>query len=115
MMKLLAIMVFKQLTNLLKKFTDEKLVIACNDAVVLNRDNKKLLNGFVFYLDVDNKVLEKRLENEYPKIAYESMSVEEIAQSRFLKYRDFSTHIINNNQNNIEHVVNEMIEILQLK
>lgn len=102
-------------TNLLKKFTDEKLVIACNDAVVLNRDNKKLLNGFVFYLDVDNKVLEKRLENEYPKIAYESMSVEEIAQSRFLKYRDFSTHIINNNQNNIEHVVNEMIEILQLK
>ena len=98
--------------DILKKINDENIVVACNDGVVNNRSNKKLLDGIVIYLDVDNKILEKRLEEEYPKIAYQDISVEDLAQKRFLLYRDFATHIINNNDNNILKTVESILNIL---
>lgn len=98
--------------DILNKIKDNKVVIACNDAVVTKRSNKKILDGIIIYLDVDNEVLEKRLENEYPKLAYQDISMEDLALKRFLLYRDFATHIINNNSDNINDTIKSILNIL---
>lgn len=100
--------------DILSKLNNDKIVVACNDGIVNTRSNKKLLDGIVIYLDVDNKILEERLEDDYPKIAYQEISVEDLSQKRFLLYRDFATHIISNNSNDILKTVDSIIDILQI-
>ena len=100
--------------DILSKLNDENIVVACNDGIVNTRGNKKLLDGIVIYLDVDNKILEKRLEEEYPKVSYQDISVADLAQKRFLLYRDFATHIISNNSNDIIKTVDSILDILQI-
>lgn len=99
--------------KLLERFKElSKVVIACNDAVVTKRENKKLLDGTVLYLDVDVKKLEKRLENEYPKKAFEEITVEELSKKRYLIYRDFSSHIIDNNSDDPYKTIENILDIL---
>lgn len=102
--------IYKTEEKLLKNLkTKEKSVIALTDGVVLNRKNKKLLNGIIVYLDTDELVLEKRLKKGYPKKIFEKVTLNTLINERFLKYSTFSTHIVNNNHDNYNLIIDEII------
>lgn len=108
--------VFKEETNILNSLLNEdNLVIATTDGVVLDRKNKKLLDGLVIYLDVDVKVLEDRKKDSYPKVMLENASIEDISTKRFLQYQNFATIIINNNNIEINDTIDNIIIELEKK
>lgn len=99
-------------TNLLINFKDKKnTVFALNDAVINTRKNKKLLNGKIIYLDVDEKELMKRLKNLYPKNIFENITLSTMLEERFLKYRTFANYIIDNNSNDLNKVIEEITSL----
>lgn len=99
-------------TKLLEKFKDsEDTVYALNDSVILNRRNKKFLNGKIIYLDTDERELTKRLKELYPKKIFQSVTLNTMLEERFLKYSTFATHIINNNTNDYDKVLEEIISL----
>lgn len=99
-------------TKLLEKFKDsEDTVYALNDSVILNRKNKKFLNGKIIYLDTDERELTKRLKELYPKKIFQSVTLNTMLEERFLKYSTFATHIINNNTNDYDKVLEEIISL----
>lgn len=98
--------------ELLNKYENKtNTIFALNDGVVLNRKNKKLLNGKIIYLDVDELELEKRLNSLYSKKLFEEVTLNTMINDRFLKYRTFADVIINNNSNDINKVIEEIISL----
>ena len=105
----------KEETNLLKTYENlSNVVIATNDQVVLTRRNKELLKGNVVFLDVETSILEKRIETPYQNLVLESITLDEMGKERYLKYRNFSTIIIDNNNKSVSEVVDKIIGELKL-
>ena len=91
---------------------DENIVVACGGGIVINKDNKVLMNGLTFYLDTDIEVIKERLETDYQRPLLLKKTLEQLFDERYLKYQDFADVIINNNFD-IDQTVGVMLNYMR--
>ena len=93
---------------------NEDIVVACGGGIVINRDNKALMNGLTFYLDTDLEVIKDRLEHDYQRPLLLKKTLEQLFDERYLKYQDFADVIINNNYD-IDQTVSVMLNYMKIE
>ncbi len=91
---------------------DEDIVVACGGGIVINKDNKALMQGLTFYLDTDLDVIKDRLEHDYQRPLLLKKTLEQLFDERYLKYQDFADVIVNNNYD-IDQTVNVMLNYIR--
>lgn len=98
---------FRELeTENLEQIINDNVVISCGGGIVENRKNKKLMDGIIVYLDVDNSKIEKRLENDYDRPLLMDTTIEDLYNKRFLYYQHFANINVSNNGEMIDTVEN---------
>lgn len=104
---------FRELeTSALKKINSDDVVVACGGGIVINKENKVLMNGIKFYLDTDIEVIRKRLETDYQRPLLKKQSLEQLFDERFMKYQDFADRIVSNNYD-VEETVKVILNYLK--
>ncbi len=105
---------FRELeTSALKRVAKtDCMVVACGGGIVINKDNKALMNGLTVYLDTDLEVIKKRLETDYQRPLLLKKTLEQLFDERYLKYQDFADVVVNNNVD-IEETVKVMINYIR--
>lgn len=106
----------KTITNtektLLEKFLQkDNFVLATNAHIISDRSIKKLLDGHVIFIDVDEESIVKRMMDEEMSYLLSDISLADYYQKSFLKYRNFADEIVNNNQE-IEKTVKDLIMMI---
>jgi shikimate kinase len=100
-------------TEMLSSIKDENAVVSCGGGVVVKKRNKLLMDGVVIYLDVELDTIKNRLQNDFKRPLLLTKSIEDLFDERFLKYQDFASIIVSNNQDlmhTIESIINRLKE-----
>ena len=99
-------------TILLEKFMNkDNFVLATNSEVIMDKKNKKFLDGHIILLDVDEDTLVKRMSGEEMSYLLNDIALADYYQNTFLKYRSFATAIVNNNHN-LEKTLEELTNVI---
>ena len=98
--------------NVLNDFNSlDDVIIATGGGVIKNKNNKNLMNGICFYLDVPIKELENRLsKSDIDRPLLKKYSVEELYNQRKDLYNYFSDYKINNEK--IDERIKAIMEVL---
>lgn len=86
-------------------------IIATGDGTVINRDNKKLMDGTIIYLDTPLSVLESRLDGSYVRPLLRQNTLQELLEQRIHQYRYFADYTVKTTT--IEETVDNIIKILK--
>ncbi|NMA05058.1 MAG: shikimate kinase [Acholeplasmataceae bacterium] len=89
----------------------DNILIATGGGTVINRDNKKLMNGTIIYLDTPLSVLESRLDGSYVRPLLRKNTLQELLEQRIHQYRYFADYTIKTTT--IEETVEEIIKVLK--
>ncbi len=89
----------------------DNILIATGGGTVNNRDNKKLMNGTIIYLDTPLSVLESRLDGSYVRPLLRKNTLQELLEQRIHQYRYFADYTVKTST--IEKTVEEIIKILK--
>lgn len=87
-------------------------VIKCGEGIVDTFKNKKLMDGLVIFLDVELEILGARLEEDHYREILKEITLEQLNDERFLKYRNFANVIISNNKS-VDETVEKIVEYLK--
>lgn len=101
-------------TNCLKEVSKlNNIVISCGGGIVENSDNKKIMNGYIIYLDSTLENIKKRIENQnIIRPLLEDNKLEYLYKRRIDKYNYFANDIIKND--NIDLTVDLIIKKLDM-
>lgn len=99
-------------TEALKNVIDEHAIIACGGGIILDKHNKKWMNGPVFYLDARLETIKNRLKNDYQRPLLLTKTLEDLETERFMKYQNFATVNISNDQD-VSQTVQAIIDYLE--
>lgn len=103
---------FRELeTKVLTNLNFNEGIVACGGGVVENKANKEAMDGIVIFLDVNNDLIEKRLENDYERPLLKTYTIEELYTKRFLLYQHFATKNVSN-EKTVEKTVDAIITLL---
>ncbi|HKL94955.1 MAG TPA: shikimate kinase [Haploplasma sp.] len=103
---------FRELeTKVLKNLHFSEGIVACGGGIVENKINKEAMDGTVIYLDVNNELIEKRLESDYDRPLLKTYTIEELYTKRFLMYQHFATKNVSN-EKTVEETVDAIIALL---
>ncbi|WP_162146797.1 shikimate kinase [Acholeplasma granularum] len=91
---------------------NEDAVISTGGGIVMNKLNKKLMNGLIIYIDTPLETIEKRLKNSHSRPLLKEKTLEELYEIRFLKYQGFAQKIVSNNDS-ISKTVDDIINIIE--
>lgn len=86
-------------------------IIATGGGTVINRDNKKLMDGTIIYLDTPLSVLESRLDGSYVRPLLRQNTLQELLEQRIHQYRYFADYTVKTTT--IEETVDNIIKILK--
>lgn len=89
----------------------DNVIIATGGGTVINRDNKKLMNGTIIYLDTPLSVLESRLDGSYVRPLLRQNTLQELLEQRLHQYRYFADYTIITTT--IEETVESIIKVLK--
>lgn len=96
---------------LIDLFEKDNMVIATGGGTVINRDNKKLMNGTIIYLDTPLNVLENRLDGSYVRPLLRKNTLQELLEQRIHQYRYFAEYTVKTST--IAQTVDDIIKILK--
>jgi shikimate kinase len=94
-------------TDALRSLDVENTVISLGGGIVLNRENKKYLNGLVIFINSSLDIIEERLKTN-PRPILKTNTLMDLYLDRIKKYHDFA-HIIVNDYNDIDLTIKELI------
>jgi shikimate kinase len=108
--------VFRKLEHeaLIKTQTMDHAVISCGGGIVLDKNHKTIMQGFVIYVDTELDIIKERLKTDYQRPILKQKSLETLYEERYLKYLDFADMIVSNDHD-IESLVNQAIQRLKEK
>lgn len=95
-------------TEVLQNIKGNNIVVSTGGGIVENRNNKKYMDGLIINLDVSNQIIEKRIENDYPRPLLIENTLDDLYQKRFLLYQHFADINISN-ANSITETINNII------
>lgn len=99
--------------NYLKKLIiHNNCIISTGGGMVLDRENKFLMEGLIIYLNTSIEILNKRSENSFDRPILLNKTMEELYQERRKYYYFFNTFVIDGN-NDVDIVVDEIIKLLK--
>ena len=93
----------------LSQITEQNAIVACGGGIVLNRNNKQMMNGIIIYLDTDLAIIEERLKTDYVRPLLLDNTLEDLYKERFLLYQHFADLNISNNKT-VEDTILDIIE-----
>lgn len=65
-------------------------VISTGGGIILNKENKKYMNGLIIYLDLDLNILKQRLENDHKRPLLTSNTIDDLYNQRKDLYNWFA-------------------------
>lgn len=76
-------------TEALKQITDHHVVVACGGGIILDANNKPLMDGIIIYLDTDIDIIKDRLKDDYQRPLLKEKTLELLYLERNRKYQSF--------------------------
>lgn len=101
-------------TKVLESVKELDAVISCGGGIVEKKSNKALMNGLKIYLETPVETLKVRQQFSHARPLLATMSLEQLYDKRFLKYRDFADVIVANNDK-FDKTIHDIMNVLQEK
>lgn len=87
-------------------------VISTGGGIVLDRNNKFLMEGLIIFIDTSIEVLKSRMEDNLSRPILKNSTIEELYEKRRKNYYFFNTFIVNGNKDALD-VCNDIISLLK--